>query len=112
MTRILTNFVGLEALEEWNPCGVFGSTLEDSYSSNEVVRCIHIALLCVEEDPADKPTMALIVLMLNSLSIALPSPHTRIEPKKAFKEQELDQLSSKSMSSYVNEVTITDLDSR
>ncbi|XP_062161101.1 cysteine-rich receptor-like protein kinase 10 isoform X2 [Alnus glutinosa] len=87
-------------------------TLEDAYSSNEVVRCIHIALLCVQEDPADRPTMASIVLMLNSLSIALPSPHTRIEPNKAFKEQESDQLSSKSMSSSVNEVTITDLHSR
>jgi hypothetical protein len=87
-------------------------TLKDSYSSNEVVRCIHIALLCVEEDPADRPTMASIVLMLNSLSIALPSPHTRIVPQKAFKEQDSDQLSSKSMSSSVNEVIITDLDSR
>jgi hypothetical protein len=87
-------------------------TLKDSYSSNEVIRCIHIALLCVEEDPADRPTMASIVLMLNSLSIALPSPHTRIVPKKAFKEQDSDQLSSKSMSSSVNEVIITDLDSR
>lgn len=71
----------------------------------------HIALLCVQEDPDDRPTMASIVLMLNSLSIALPSPQTRIEPNKEFKEQESDQLSSKSMSS-VNEVTITDLHSR
>jgi hypothetical protein len=62
-------------------------TLKDSYSSNEVIRCIHIALLCVEEDPADRPTMASIVLMLNSLSIALPSPHTRIVPKRHLRSR-------------------------
>ncbi|KAL5579063.1 hypothetical protein UlMin_011505 [Ulmus minor] len=48
--------------------------LGDSYSANEVMRCIHIGLLCAEEDPEKRPTMASIVLMLSSFSVSLPLP--------------------------------------
>ncbi|KAK3035109.1 hypothetical protein RJ639_032611 [Escallonia herrerae] len=40
----------------------------------EVLRCIHIALLCVQEDPAERPTMSNVVVLLGSESIALPEP--------------------------------------
>ncbi|CAN6546627.1 unnamed protein product [Malus baccata var. baccata] len=43
-------------------------------SINEIMRCIHIGLLCVQENIADRPTMNAIVLMLNSYSITLPVP--------------------------------------
>ncbi|XVE51181.1 hypothetical protein DITRI_Ditri02bG0018800 [Diplodiscus trichospermus] len=43
-------------------------------SRTELMRCIHIGLLCVQENVADRPNMASIVLMLNSNSIALPVP--------------------------------------
>nr|XP_008349343.1 cysteine-rich receptor-like protein kinase 10 [Malus domestica] len=55
-------------LELLDPC------LRDSYSRTEVIRCIHIGLLCVQEDPADRPTMQSVVLMLSSYSLTLPSP--------------------------------------
>ncbi|OAY74209.1 Cysteine-rich receptor-like protein kinase 28, partial [Ananas comosus] len=42
----------------------------------DVLRCIHIALLCVQEDPSDRPKMESVVLMLNSLSITLPALST------------------------------------
>ncbi|XLT11123.1 hypothetical protein HN51_056916 [Arachis hypogaea] len=38
------------------------------------MRCIHIGLLCVQENLADRPTMATVVVMLNSDSLALPMP--------------------------------------
>jgi len=41
---------------------------------DEMVRCIHIGLLCVQEKVADRPTMASVVLMLDSHSFALPVP--------------------------------------
>ena len=53
---------------------VVDSSLGDSYSANEVMRCIQIGLLCAEEDPANRPTMASIVLMLSSFSVPLPLP--------------------------------------
>ena len=43
-------------------------------STNEIMRCIHIGLLCVQENDEDRPTMASIVLMLNSYSLSLPLP--------------------------------------
>ncbi|KAF3774984.1 Cysteine-rich receptor-like protein kinase 10 [Nymphaea thermarum] len=49
--------------------------LVESCEMREAVRCIHVGLLCVQEDPVLRPTMSLIVLMLTSsfLTLALPS---------------------------------------
>ncbi|XP_021802608.1 cysteine-rich receptor-like protein kinase 29 [Prunus avium] len=43
-------------------------------SRTEIMRCIHIGLLCVQENVADRPTMASVILMLNSYSLTLPVP--------------------------------------
>ncbi|KAG6755862.1 hypothetical protein POTOM_039270 [Populus tomentosa] len=48
--------------------------LEKSSVATEVLRCIHIGLLCVQEDPADRPTMSSVLHMLASDTIALPIP--------------------------------------
>ncbi|KAG6383617.1 hypothetical protein SASPL_156629 [Salvia splendens] len=45
-----------------------------SGSPNEMLRCIHIGLLCVQEDATDRPTMASVVLMLSSFSVTLDLP--------------------------------------
>jgi len=39
-----------------------------------MLRCIHIGLLCVQEHLIDRPTMATIMLMLNSYSLSLSIP--------------------------------------
>ncbi|CAA0835944.1 Cysteine-rich receptor-like protein kinase 29 [Striga hermonthica] len=44
---------------------------------NDVVRFIHIALLCVQEKATDRPTMASVIVMLSSSSLKLATP---IEP--------------------------------
>ncbi|KAJ9566211.1 hypothetical protein OSB04_002177 [Centaurea solstitialis] len=43
-------------------------------SLRDMIRCIHIGLLCVQEDAFERPTMASVVLMLSSLSITLALP--------------------------------------
>ncbi|VVA37058.1 PREDICTED: cysteine-rich [Prunus dulcis] len=43
-------------------------------SRNEIMRCIHIGLLCVQENVADRPTMASVNIMTNSYSLTLPVP--------------------------------------
>ncbi|XP_024028851.1 cysteine-rich receptor-like protein kinase 10 isoform X2 [Morus notabilis] len=48
--------------------------IASSYSEIEVARCVHIGLLCVQEDPENRPKTATIVLMLNTSSIPLPPP--------------------------------------
>ncbi|KAI3470646.1 hypothetical protein Pfo_027309 [Paulownia fortunei] len=40
----------------------------------DMLRCIHIGLLCVQENTADRPTMASVVVMLNSSSLTLSLP--------------------------------------
>ena len=49
-------------------------TILDSCPISEAMRLIHIALLCVQEDPNDRPTMSRVILMLASKSINLPQP--------------------------------------
>ncbi|CAM0870780.1 unnamed protein product [Alopecurus aequalis] len=37
-----------------------------NYPSAEVLKCVHIGLLCLQENPVDRPTMLEIMVMLNS----------------------------------------------
>jgi hypothetical protein len=67
----------MQAWKLWRdgtPLDLLDPTLGGSYLRNEVINCLHIGLLCVQDDPIDRPTMASIVLMLNSSSVTLPAP--------------------------------------
>jgi hypothetical protein len=48
--------------------------LEDSCSRSEVLRCIQVGLLCVQEFPEDRPTMSFVVSMLVNEGAVLPQP--------------------------------------
>lgn len=50
--------------------------LTPSFMEFEVVKCIQIGLLCVQEDPADRPTMSSVIVMLASdtMTTTLPKP--------------------------------------
>ncbi|XP_022845316.1 cysteine-rich receptor-like protein kinase 29 [Olea europaea var. sylvestris] len=82
--------------------------LRTSRSLREIMRCIHIGLLCVQEDAADRPTMAAIVLMLTSFSITLPIPSqpaffvsSRFDPEISLL-QEHNSIPSEAMESSKN----------
>ncbi|KAL0834717.1 hypothetical protein Bca101_086606 [Brassica carinata] len=45
-----------------------------NYDKYEVIRCVHIGLLCVQEKPTDRPSMFTIFQMLTNTSITLPVP--------------------------------------
>nr|XP_023904186.1 G-type lectin S-receptor-like serine/threonine-protein kinase At4g27290 [Quercus suber] len=47
--------------------------LDDSCTLFEVLRCIHVGLLCVQQTPEDRPNMSSVVLMLSSDN-PLPNP--------------------------------------
>ncbi|XP_077244229.1 G-type lectin S-receptor-like serine/threonine-protein kinase At4g27290 isoform X4 [Tasmannia lanceolata] len=49
-------------------------SLREACNANEVMKCIHVGLLCVQEDPRDRPTMSSVVLMLASEYTNLPIP--------------------------------------
>ncbi|KAK9936133.1 hypothetical protein M0R45_012994 [Rubus argutus] len=55
-------------LEFVEPC------LMESCPTTQILRCMHIGLLCVQEDPAERPTMSAVVVLLGSDSIELAEP--------------------------------------
>ncbi|KAK9223659.1 hypothetical protein WN944_012105 [Citrus x changshan-huyou] len=48
--------------------------LKQSCAPDELLKFIHIGLLCVQQDPADRPTMSSVVVMLASDSMTIPQP--------------------------------------
>lgn len=61
----------------WNndsPLDLIDPAIKESYDNDEVIRCIHIGILCVQETPADRPEMSTIFQMLTNSSITLPVP--------------------------------------
>ena len=79
-------------------------TINETFVSHEVLRCIQIGLLCVQENAMDRPTMLAIILMLCS-ETTLPSPK---QPMFIFRRPTNDLGSNTGGGSYsINDVTIT-----
>uniref|UniRef100_A0A803ND61 Uncharacterized protein n=1 Tax=Chenopodium quinoa TaxID=63459 RepID=A0A803ND61_CHEQI len=56
------------------PMKLTDPTFGNDFPVEEMAKCIHIGLLCVQEDAAKRPRMASIVAALNGESISLPLP--------------------------------------
>ena len=95
--------------KESRPLDLIDPCMENSCVLSEALRCIHISLLCVQQNPEDRPSMSNVVVMLGSES-ALPQPR---EPafltEKYFLEADS---SSKLLSSSTNEISFTMLEPR
>ena len=76
--------------------------MEKTYPADEVLRCIQIGLLCVQECATDRPTMLTIIFMLGNNS-TLPSPQ---QPAFVIKTTSSQGVSS------VNEVTVSMVEAR
>ncbi|KAK3188240.1 hypothetical protein Dsin_027801 [Dipteronia sinensis] len=59
--------------DEGTASNLIDPTLKEG-SRNEMTKCIHIGLLCVQESISDRPTITSVIHMLNSNSVTLPSP--------------------------------------
>ncbi|XP_068320749.1 G-type lectin S-receptor-like serine/threonine-protein kinase At4g27290 [Pyrus communis] len=94
---------------EGKPLELLDTSVEGSITLLEVVRTIHVGLLCVQRNPEDRPSMSATVLMLSGEG-ALPQP---LKPG-FYSERDLTELeaghSSKACSA--NEVTISVLEAR
>ncbi|KAK4588054.1 hypothetical protein RGQ29_019156 [Quercus rubra] len=88
---------------------IVDSSITESFDSHEVLRCIQIGLLCVQEDATDRPTMLAILLML-SCETTLPSPN---QPAFVFRRptKDLGSVTEKGFYS-INDVTITTFEAR
>ncbi|KAM6585132.1 hypothetical protein CsatB_012134 [Cannabis sativa] len=72
-------------------------------SRSEILRCIQIGLLCVQEDVADRPTVNSIVLMLNSHSVTIRAPskpaffmHSNFGPEMSLSSNNSNSAASQS----------------
>lgn len=87
------------------------SSMAYSYAVGEVLKCIKVGLLCVQERPEDRPTMSSVVLMLGSDTASLPQPKQPgfVARRGPF---EGNSSSSKGESCTVNDVTVTMFEGR
>ncbi|CAL4969401.1 unnamed protein product [Urochloa decumbens] len=101
--------------------GIVDPSLQHNCAENMVLKCAHIGLLCVQENPSDRPSMSNVILMLVGRSTTMPAPS---RPAFLFRLDDTDQShhdgasainqpgrSNKSNSS-LNKVTITELEPR
>lgn len=88
------------------------SIIDNSYLSSEVLRCIQVGLLCVQERAEDRPTMSSVVLMLSSETATIAQPKN---PGFCLGSNPIETDSSSSKqdeSCSVNHVTVTMVDGR
>ncbi|KAL4178811.1 hypothetical protein AMTRI_Chr13g117020 [Amborella trichopoda] len=86
--------------------------LGETCPGNQVLRCIHIGLLCVQADAAERPPISSVVAMLgsDSSSLSLPMP-----PPMVFDDRTVtgsDVSANYTEDNSVNEVSITTFDGR
>ncbi|GAU41718.1 hypothetical protein TSUD_349790 [Trifolium subterraneum] len=89
--------------KEGIPLNLIDDCLRNSCIDSEAVRCIQIALLCLQHHPDDRPNMTTVVVMLSSEN-TLPKPK---EPGFLIKK-----FSGDGQSSSTNEITISLIDAR
>ncbi|XP_042752138.1 receptor-like serine/threonine-protein kinase SD1-8 isoform X5 [Lactuca sativa] len=96
---------------EDNALELLDESIRANFSENEVLRCIQIGLLCVQEQPEDRPDMANVVLLLSSENVRMPQPkHPGFFIRKNNKE--IEYSSKDDDSKTINGITISILDGR
>jgi serine/threonine protein kinase len=97
-----------------SPLELVDPTISENCETEEVTRCIHIALLCVQHNPTDRPSLSTINMMLINNSYVLPDPQQPGFFFPIISNQERDGLDSMNRSNpqTINDVTITDFEPR
>ncbi|KAJ4703209.1 Cysteine-rich receptor-kinase-like protein [Melia azedarach] len=94
-----------EALELMDP------VIKQSCVPGELLKFIHIGLLCVQEDPTDRPTMSSVVVMLASETVTLTQPTQPAFSVGRVMARPVQSASDDKLCS-VNEVTISNVSPR
>ncbi|KAF6998531.1 hypothetical protein CFC21_014647 [Triticum aestivum] len=85
------------------------SSIMDACSLDEVVLCIHVALLCVEENPDDRPLMSYVVFVLENGSTTVPDPNR--PAYFARRRIEMEQI-REDIQTSANSFTLTEIEGR
>ena len=79
-------------------------TLHESCIEDQFMKCVKVGLLCVQEDPGDRPTMSSIVTMLDSETATVPTPQ---QPAFVLRRGSNEASSSSSKPETRPEITVT-----
>jgi hypothetical protein len=85
--RISILFPCFQAWKMWNADNIMALTDSMIYETcfeMEILRCIHVGLLCVQDFANDRPSVSIIISMLKSEIIDLPLPK-----QPAFTERQI-----------------------
>jgi hypothetical protein len=87
--------------------------MKDTCSVSEVLRCIHVALLCVQDLAYNRPDISLVIKMITSENPSLPMPR---QPTLTFQGYSSETSTTKTMerrdeSMSTFDVTITRIQS-
>ena len=85
------------------------TTLDTESHKLQMMRCVNIALLCVQENAADRPTMSEVVAMLSIESMTLPEPKHPAFFNMTVTNEEAPNVV---VASTVNDITLSSVDGR
>jgi len=107
-------FFSFQVWTQWNEGNILSLLDSEIYDPNDhedILRVIHIGLLCVQELALERPTMATVISMLNSDVAFLPPPS---QPAFVRVQNVLNSESSKESQRVcsVNIISITDIHGR
>ncbi|KAL8088119.1 hypothetical protein AgCh_038042 [Apium graveolens] len=98
--------------KEEKPMTLLDEMLVGSCNNSEVLKCITVGLLCVQDDPNDRPDMSKVVFMLSGETETLPNPK---EPAFVTRKRFYGTASSSSTKPETlskNEITFSEEDGR
>ncbi|KAL6003634.1 hypothetical protein ACLOJK_023867 [Asimina triloba] len=102
-----------EAWDLWNEgrsLELVNSAISDTCSTGELLRCVQVGLLCVQENSINRPTMLSVVSMLGNETAMPPPKKPAYSSKKIFFDP--DSSTSGAASRSTNEITVTELKAR
>jgi hypothetical protein len=112
----------IQVWENWT-AGTLMEVMDPSLSSHaprdQMVKCIQIGLLCVQDDPMDRPMMSMVNIMLSSNTVTLSAPSKPVfciqkDGTNSYMFSDLYRASQSARRSPMsqNEVSITELEPR
>ncbi|CAM0870578.1 unnamed protein product [Alopecurus aequalis] len=78
LTMIWEHWTAGTVLERMDPC------LNSSFSESDVMRCIQVGLMCVQENPVDRPVMSEVGMMIGNHTVSLGAPIKKPASGKGF----------------------------
>ncbi|TXG47165.1 hypothetical protein EZV62_026459 [Acer yangbiense] len=87
----------------------FDSSLDDSSSTWKLMRCMQVALLCVQENPADRPTMLEVYTLLKNETATITTPRKPAFSFSRDEDEESNKCTLKVKICSINDASITQL---